>query len=113
MMSETLRAVGIKKMARLIRAVCNNDLTSIEYRTRMDAVLEEYKLGIIDDRTELARIVTDVISAHPKALTDFRAGKRQALGFLMGRVMQTTKARANPEVTRKLLVEQLTEEMRT
>ena len=109
MMSEALRAVGIKKMAHLIRAVCNNDLTSIEYRTQMDAVLEECKLGIIDDRAELARIVTEIIIAHPKALADFRAGKKKALGFLMGRVMQATKARANPEVTRKLLLERLSE----
>jgi len=48
-----------------------------------------------------------VIAAHPQAVADFRAGKAQALGFLVGQAMKKTQGRADAkklgEIFRRIL----------
>ena len=36
-----------------------------------------------------------MIAANPKAVADYRAGKAQAIGFLVGQVMKATRGQAN------------------
>jgi len=38
---------------------------------------------------------------------DYRAGKKAALGFLVGQVMKSTQGKANPAAVNRLLVEKL------
>jgi aspartyl-tRNA(Asn)/glutamyl-tRNA(Gln) amidotransferase subunit B len=38
---------------------------------------------------------------------DYRAGKKAALGFLVGQVMKSTGGKANPAVVNRLLVEKI------
>ena len=45
---------------------------------------------------EISQIVDSVIAANPKAVADYRAGKQEAVKFLVGQVMRETKGRANP-----------------
>ena len=70
-------------------------------------VVEEKNLGQISGSDELVRIVQEVIATNPKAVADFRAGKEQSITFLTGQVMRLTRGRANPAVTRDILVKQL------
>ncbi len=51
-----------------------------------------------------------MIEANPQAVADFRAGKEQALKFLVGQVMRTTRGRANPKLVSELLKKKLEEE---
>ena len=44
-----------------------------------------------------------VIAANPKAASDFRGGKQQTLGFLVGQVMKVTKGKANPAMVNDLM----------
>jgi aspartyl-tRNA(Asn)/glutamyl-tRNA(Gln) amidotransferase subunit B len=48
-----------------------------------------------------------VLSDNPKVVADFKGGKQNALGFLVGQVMKETKGKANPQLTNKLLVKAL------
>lgn len=57
----------------------------------------------ISDEGELGRIVDGVIAANPKSAGDYRAGKTQALGFLVGQVMKATRGKGNPQVVNALL----------
>ncbi len=71
------------------------------------SIVQERGLLQISDQDELSRIVDQVIAANPKAVSDFRAGKQMASGFLMGQVMRQTRGKANPNVVKALIEERL------
>ncbi|MCK5595608.1 Asp-tRNA(Asn)/Glu-tRNA(Gln) amidotransferase GatCAB subunit B, partial [bacterium] len=48
-----------------------------------------------------------IIKQNPKPVSDFRAGKQKALGFLVGQIMRETKGKANPQLVNKMLREKL------
>jgi aspartyl-tRNA(Asn)/glutamyl-tRNA(Gln) amidotransferase subunit B len=49
----------------------------------------------ISDSRALAGVVADVLAANPAAVADYRAGKVQAVGYLVGQVMKATRGQAN------------------
>jgi aspartyl-tRNA(Asn)/glutamyl-tRNA(Gln) amidotransferase subunit B len=61
----------------------------------------------ISDMGELETAVGEVLAANPGPVADYRAGKKQALGFLMGQIMKQTRGKANPKLVNELLVKQL------
>jgi len=64
----------------------------------------------ISGTDELAEIVAQVIEANPQPVADYRSGKQQAAGFLVGQVMRQTRGRANPGVVAELLKVKLSSE---
>ncbi|MDP3727013.1 MAG: Asp-tRNA(Asn)/Glu-tRNA(Gln) amidotransferase subunit GatB [bacterium] len=74
--------------------------------TDPSVIIEERKLWQISETDELAAAVAGTIAANPKAAEDFRRGRREALQFLLGRVMKDAPG-ANPETVRALLEEKL------
>ena len=48
-----------------------------------------------------------VAAAHPGVVADYRSGKKQAEGFLVGQVMKATGGKANPQVVNRLPAERL------
>jgi aspartyl-tRNA(Asn)/glutamyl-tRNA(Gln) amidotransferase subunit B len=71
------------------------------------AIVAREGLRQVADIASLAAIVDQVLSAHPKVVQDYQAGKKAALGFLVGQVMKSTQGRANPAVINTLLAEKL------
>jgi aspartyl-tRNA(Asn)/glutamyl-tRNA(Gln) amidotransferase subunit B len=63
----------------------------------------------ISDADALAAIVDDVFAANPAAVADFRAGKAQAVGFLVGQVMKATRGQANPGLVQNVVRSRLGE----
>jgi aspartyl-tRNA(Asn)/glutamyl-tRNA(Gln) amidotransferase subunit B len=59
----------------------------------------------ISGDTELAGIVNQVIAENEKSVADYKAGKEQALKFLIGQGMKLSKGRANPQRLEALLKE--------
>ena len=49
----------------------------------------------ITDADALGAAVDEVLAANPAAVADYRAGKDQAVGFLVGQVMKATRGQAN------------------
>ncbi len=49
----------------------------------------------ISDATALGSIVDEVLAANAAAVADYRAGKTQAVGFIVGQVMKATRGQAN------------------
>ena len=70
-------------------------------------IVEEKGLVQISDEGALVKIISEVIAANPQSVTDFKAGKTQAIGFLVGQVMKATKGKANPGLVNKMLQEEL------
>lgn len=66
-------------------------------------IMEEKKLEQVSNNEEITPIVQDVIAANPQAIADFKAGKANALQFLVGQVMKSSRGKANPDLAQKLL----------
>lgn len=52
-------------------------------------------------------IINQVIKTNPEVVKKYHAGKTTVIGFLVGQVMKQTKGQADPQLTRKLLLEKL------
>ncbi len=65
----------------------------------------------ITDTEELERIIEQVISENPKAVEDFKKGKPRATMFLVGKVMEKTKGKANPKLVNEIIEKKLKEEI--
>ena len=72
-----------------------------------EAIVTREGLTQVADGGELAKIVDQVLTTHPKVVEDYKAGKKAALGFLVGQVMKSTEGKANPAVVNRLLAEKL------
>ncbi|MBI4301877.1 MAG: Asp-tRNA(Asn)/Glu-tRNA(Gln) amidotransferase subunit GatB [Chloroflexi bacterium] len=70
-------------------------------------IIEERGLTQISDVQELEELVERILAAHSQAALDFKAGKNQAISFLIGRVMKETRGRANPTLVNRVLKEKL------
>jgi aspartyl-tRNA(Asn)/glutamyl-tRNA(Gln) amidotransferase subunit B len=72
-----------------------------------EAIIKEKGLVQISDEGALGETIDKVIAANPKSVEDYKAGKKKAIGFMVGQVMKATKGQANPGVVNKLLKEKL------
>ena len=45
----------------------------------------------------------EIINANPKAVEDYKKGKSNAVGFLVGQLMKETKGQANPKTANGLV----------
>ena len=72
-----------------------------------DEVVKEKGLVQITDTNALEEIVQKIIDANPQSVADYQAGKKKAIGFLVGQIMKETKGRANPGLVNQLLQQKL------
>lgn len=70
-------------------------------------IIEAKNLIQMSDAGELEKIVDEVLKKNEKSVSDFKAGKENALKFLVGQVMSATKGKANPTVASELLIKKL------
>jgi aspartyl-tRNA(Asn)/glutamyl-tRNA(Gln) amidotransferase subunit B len=63
----------------------------------VDEIIEKRGLTQISDSASIDKLVTEVIAANPAQVEQFRAGKQQVLGFLVGQVMKASRGKANPQ----------------
>jgi aspartyl-tRNA(Asn)/glutamyl-tRNA(Gln) amidotransferase subunit B len=71
------------------------------------AIVSREGLRQMDDAGALAGVVDQVLAANAKVVADWKAGKKAAMGFLVGQVMRSTDGRANPALVNALLTEKL------
>ncbi len=75
--------------------------------TSPEKIAEEKNLLQKSNESELTVIVQKIITDNPKVVQDYQAGKEASLQFLVGQGMKVTKGSANPEMLKKILVEEL------
>src|SRR3989339_1098232 len=66
-------------------------------------IVKENNWGQMKDDGELEKIIKEVIEKNPKVVADFKAGKQNAMQFLAGQVMASTRGTANPGKVHELL----------
>ena len=116
---ETIDSVSITPLhiAELADALESDTITSKQGKAVFEKMLATKKLSSeiikeegmeqVNDAGAIEKIVESVLAANPQAVADFKNGKTNALGWLMGQVMKESHGKANPKQATELLKERL------
>jgi aspartyl-tRNA(Asn)/glutamyl-tRNA(Gln) amidotransferase subunit B len=74
---------------------------------RAGDIVSERGLAQISDTEALSQVVTQTLDDNPEQVEEYLTGKRQVLSWFIGQVMRATQGKANPQMARGLLEEQL------
>jgi aspartyl-tRNA(Asn)/glutamyl-tRNA(Gln) amidotransferase subunit B len=67
------------------------------------AIIDSRGLTQITDRASIEALVDSVIGANPAQVEQYRNGRTQVLGFLVGQVMKASRGKANPQQVNDIL----------
>jgi aspartyl-tRNA(Asn)/glutamyl-tRNA(Gln) amidotransferase subunit B len=72
-----------------------------------EQIVQEKGLIQVSDEGALDTIIEEVLSKNPTQVAQFKEGKQQVLGFLVGQVMKASGGKANPGKVNELLKKKL------
>ncbi len=75
--------------------------------SEVDAIIEDKGLKQVTDSGAIEKIVDEVIASNPNQVQQYREGKQQVIGFLVGQAMKLSQGKANPGQVNTLLKEKL------
>jgi aspartyl-tRNA(Asn)/glutamyl-tRNA(Gln) amidotransferase subunit B len=109
-LSETL--LTPEKLSAMIVLIDNGKISNTAGKAVLETVMFEDKtpeqvvreLGLaqVSDEQALEEIVRTVLDQNQKAAEDFRTGKSNALGFIVGQCMKMSRGKGNPAVLRAI-----------
>ncbi|WP_406655531.1 Asp-tRNA(Asn)/Glu-tRNA(Gln) amidotransferase subunit GatB [Methanolobus sp. ZRKC2] len=109
-------AFTVEDIVEVIELVINNKITEqsgVEIiRTILDQggkpqdIVEEKGLLKVEDDI-VAKAVEEAVTENPEAVADYLAGKEKSLNFIVGKVMQKTKGRADAREAREKVLEKI------
>ena len=98
-------AVNPAELGAIVKAVIDGSISRAQGREvlaehtggggRASDIIAAHGFSQITDEAVLDSAVDQVLAANPAAIADYRAGKAQAVGFLVGQVMKATRGQAN------------------
>ncbi|MDE6705061.1 MAG: Asp-tRNA(Asn)/Glu-tRNA(Gln) amidotransferase subunit GatB [Treponemataceae bacterium] len=101
----------------LVNAIADKKITSAQgkvvFAKMLDSgklpalIIKEEGMETVSDAGAIGEIVDAVIAANPKAVADYKGGKTNVVGWLMGQVMKASKGTASPDLAAKLVNERL------
>jgi aspartyl-tRNA(Asn)/glutamyl-tRNA(Gln) amidotransferase subunit B len=71
------------------------------------ALVEKEGLAQTSDPAAIEKFVDEVIAANEKVVAEYRAGKTNVAGFLVGQVMKASRGKADPALVTELLAKKL------
>ena len=102
-------------LAKLIEMIKNNEINRSVgkevfekvFKEDIDpaAYVEEHGLKSMNDEGALKATIEEIVANNPKSVEDYKAGKKKAIGFLVGQTMKATQGKANPGIVNKILTE--------
>ena len=69
-------------------------------------VISELDLGAVSNKSELSKIIKEVIASEPEAVEQAKSNP-QTINYLVGKIMQKTKGKADPKLSLDLLKKQI------
>ncbi len=72
-----------------------------------EQLVQEKGLTQVSDEGALSGIIDEVLTKNPAQVAQFKEGKQQVLGFLVGQVMKASGGKANPGKVNELLKKKL------
>ena len=110
-------AIAPARLAEILKLVESGDLSSGAARellraiwtTQESALAAMQRLGLsqVRDEGQLVAWVSEVLRESPDQAAQYRAGKTQVLGYLVGQVMKRSAGRADPRRIQELVREAL------
>jgi aspartyl-tRNA(Asn)/glutamyl-tRNA(Gln) amidotransferase subunit B len=73
-------------------------------------IISELGLSQVSDTAALEKIADEVLAANEKSIADFKNGKTNALGYLVGQCMKASKGKANPGMMKEIITRKLSEQ---
>jgi aspartyl-tRNA(Asn)/glutamyl-tRNA(Gln) amidotransferase subunit B len=71
------------------------------------AMVEREGLAQTSDPAAIERFIDQVLAANEKSVSDYRAGKTNVMGFLVGQVMKASAGKADPQLVNTLMKQKL------
>lgn len=114
---KTIITSGIlpEELAKLVNMIDKRTITGKIAKSVADDLLAHPEKGVekivaenpdympVHDESELELLVDKVLTEHPQSVTDYKAGREKAFGFLVGQVMKLSRGKASPAVVNDLL----------
>jgi aspartyl-tRNA(Asn)/glutamyl-tRNA(Gln) amidotransferase subunit B len=72
-----------------------------------DQIVQEKRLIQVSDELSIGGMIDEVVAKNPTQVAQFKEGKQQVLGFLVGQVMKASGGKANPGKVNELLKKRL------
>lgn len=116
---KTINEVEIdeKRIVELLNLVESKKITETNAQKILEKLIEkpfdvnEYvkkeNLSVISDSGELEKFCEEAIKENPKAVEDYKSGNEKSIDFLMGKVMQKTRGKADPKTVKELLIKKI------
>jgi aspartyl-tRNA(Asn)/glutamyl-tRNA(Gln) amidotransferase subunit B len=82
------------------------DIASFLPASIIKSIIEESKVESFDEK-ELEKEITKILKSNPQAVNDFKAGKVQIIGFLIGKTRKALPQAKDTDQIRKKLLEML------
>jgi len=70
-------------------------------------IIKGKSLEQISDSSEIEGIIEQVIKDNSGTVQQYKEGKKKAIGFLIGQVMNRTRGKANPKIVNKIMSKRL------
>ncbi len=112
-------AIEPERLYSLIKLVDDSKISNTAAKTvfeemltsdkEVEKIVEEKGLSQISSSDALETIVMEVLEANPSVVQQFKEGKTQVKGFLVGQIMKKTKGKANPKMVAEMLESKLSE----
>jgi aspartyl-tRNA(Asn)/glutamyl-tRNA(Gln) amidotransferase subunit B len=67
----------------------------------------QHGLKTVGDESAIRKAVDEVIKANPQSVADYKAGKKKAMGFLVGQTMRAMGGKAEPGMVNRVVQESL------
>ncbi len=109
--------IQAERLATLIARIKDNTISGkiaktvfesmVSDESDVDAIIESKGLKQVTDSGEIEKLVLEVIEKNPAQVQQYKDGKEQVIGFLVGQCMQLSKGKANPAQVNELLREKM------
>ncbi len=112
--ASNVRSSDVAELIALVEAKTVNSKIAKELLMRMwngegspKALVEREGLAQTSDPGAVAAFVDGVLSANEKSVADYKMGKTNVMGFLVGQVLKASRGKADPQLVNSLLKEKL------
>ena len=109
--------VSAKDLAGLVLLIENNTISGkiakdvlplmIDEKKSAEQIVREKDLVQVTDLGLIEKVAARVIESNPKVVEQYRSGRKQSIGFLVGQVMKETRGKANPKLVNEILEKKL------
>lgn len=92
------RAINSSVAKEVFEKIFTDDIDPEKY-------VEENGLKTVNDEGALRSTIQTIIDNNPKSVEDYKAGKKKAMGFIVGQTMKEMKGKADPGMINQIVTE--------